>query len=94
MGITDSGFFRMVLTTGILYGVLADLFIFLVYHLFLRRVMDYYMAHVVQFLHFTAGIPQGIVIMILVLNLLIAAVAVVVPAGKILKSNIVNEIEK
>ena len=32
--------------------------------------------------------------MILVLNLLIAAVAVVVPAGKILKSNIVNEIEK
>lgn len=94
MGITDSGFFRMVLTTGILYGVLADLFIFLVYHLFLRRVMDYYMAHVVQFLHFAAGIPQGIVIMIMVLNLLIAAMAVIVPARKILKSNIVDEIEK
>ena len=94
MGITDSGFFRMLLTTGILYGVLADLFIFLVYHLFLRRVMDYYMAHVVQFLHFTAEIPQGIVIMVMVLNFLIAAMAVVVPARKILKSNIVNEIEK
>ncbi len=88
MGITDSGFFRMVLTTGILYGVLADLFIFLAYHLFLRRVMDYYMAHVVQFLHFTAKIPQGIVIMIMVLNLLIAVMAVVAPAGKILNDNI------
>ena len=84
----------MVLTNGILYGVLADLFVFLVYHLFLRRVMDYYMAHVVQFLHFTAEIPKGIVILIMMLNLLIAAMAVVVPARKILKSNIVDEIEK
>ena len=49
---------------------------------------------VVQFLHFTAEIPQGIVIMIMMLNLLIVAMAVVVLAGKILKSNIVNEIEK
>ena len=48
----------------------------------------------VQFLHFTAEIPQGIFIMIMMLNLLIVAMAVVVLAGKILKNNIVNEIEK
>ena len=74
------------------YGI-AVILLVISYHLFLRRVMDYYMAHVVQFLHFTAEIPQGIVIMIMVLNLLIAAMAVVAPAGKILKSHIVEEIE-
>lgn len=92
MGITDVGFFKMILTTGILYGLLADIFIFLIYNMVLRRVMDYYMAHVMQFLHFTAGIPQGTVVMVMVLNILIAAIAVIIPAGKIVKFNIVNEI--
>ena len=56
--------------------------------------MDYYMAHVVQFLHFTAGIPKGIMAAIMVLNILIAIIAVIIPARKIVKSNIINEIER
>ena len=93
MGITDIGFYGMILRTGILYGILADLFIFLLYNLVLRRIMDYYMAHVVQFLHFTAGIPNGIVVAVMVLNILIAVIAVCIPARKIVKSNIINELE-
>ena len=92
MGITDIGFYRMILSTGILYGVLADLFIFLIYNLLFRRIMDYYMAHVVQFLHFTAGVPNGIMVAVMILNIVIAVIAVSIPARKIVKSNIIEEL--
>lgn len=94
MGITDIGFYRMILRTGILYGLLADVFIFLIYNMVLRRVMNYYMAHVVQFLHFTAGVPNGIMAMIMIVNILIAVIAVLIPARKIVKSDIIREIER
>lgn len=92
MGITEAGFYKMILRVGILYGLLADVFIFLVYNLLFRRVMDYYMVHVVQFLHITAGIPAGVFVMIMVFNVLIAALAVMIPAGKIAAGDIIEEI--
>ena len=92
MGITDSGFYKMILQTGILYGVLADVFIFLLYNLILRRVMDYYMAHVLQLLHLTSAIPNMVLIGIMLLNIVIAAAAVMLPARKMIKTNIINEI--
>ena len=92
MGITNSGFYKMILQTGLQYGVLADVFIFLSYNLVLRRIMDYYMVHVVQFLHITASVPNIIMAGVMVLNLLIAVVAVFVPARKIVKEDIINVI--
>lgn len=92
MGITGGGFYRMILWTGILYGILADVLIFFTYHLALRSVMDYYMTHVVQFLHLTAGIPAGVFAMVMVMNVLIAAAAVMIPARKIAAGDIVAEI--
>lgn len=94
MGITDSGFYKMILQTGILYGVLADIFIFLLYNLVLRRVMDYYMAHVLQFLHLTSDVPNLVLIGIMVLNVVIAVVAVMFPAWKMGRENIINEIRR
>ncbi len=94
MGITDSGFYKMILQTGILYGVLADIFIFLLYHLVLRRVMNYYMAHVLQFLHLTSNVPNLVLIGIMVLNVVIAVVAVMFPAWKMGRENIINEIRR
>ena len=94
MGITDRGFYTMILQTGILYGLLADVFIFLLYHLVLRRVMDYYMAHVLQFLHLTSNVPNLILIGIMVMNVGIAVVAVMFPAWKMGRENIINEIRK
>ena len=92
MGITDSGFYKMILQTGILYGVLADVFIFLLYNLILRKVMDYYMAHVLQLLHLTSAVPNMVLIGIMLLNIVIAAAAVLFPARKMIKTNIINEI--
>ena len=92
MGITDSGFYKMILQTGILYGVLADVFIFLLYNLILRRGMDYYMAHVLQLLHLTSAVPNIVLIGIMLLNIVIAAAAVMFPARKMIKTNIIDEV--
>ena len=91
MGITDSGFYKMILQTGVLYGLLADLFIFLLYNLVLRRVMDYYMAHVLQLLHLTSAVPNMVLIGIMLLNIVIAAAAVLFPARKMIKTNIIKK---
>lgn len=83
----------MIIRTGLLYGVFADILVFVVYHLVLRRMMDYYMMHIVQFLHLTAGIPAWVAAAVMSLNILIAVIAVLVPAGKIVGTDIVKELE-
>lgn len=93
MGITDAGFYRMILKTGIMYGLLADLFIFLLYNMFLRRVMDYYMMHIVQFLHLSSGVPDLVMAGVMALNIVIASAAVFVPARRMLKENVIDEIK-
>lgn len=92
MGITDSGFYRMVLGAGISYGIFTDVFIFLIYHIFLRWMMDYYMAHILKFLHFTAAVPMGVFGMVFVLNLFVSMIAVMIPAGKILKAGVIENL--
>lgn len=94
MGITDSGFYKMILQTGILYGLLADALIFVCYHYIFRRVMDYYMAHVVQFLHVTTTVPNMVLAGIMVLNVVLAIVAVMIPARKMIRENIISEIRR
>lgn len=92
MGITDAGFYKMILRTGIVCGILTDVFVFLIYHLLFRRWMDYYMVHVVQFLHITAGIPAGVFVTIMASNMLIVVLAVMLPAGKIAAGDIISGI--
>lgn len=94
MGITDAGFYRMVLQAGLLYGALTDVVIFLVYTHILRRMMDYYMAHVVQFLHVQAGVPNVAFIGIMALNIAAAVGAVMFPAWRLVKGNIISEISR
>ena len=73
-------------------GLLADLVIFLLYHLFLRRVMDYYMIHIVQFLHIQAGVPVPVWGGLMILNLIIAVIAVLLPARKLIHESVVSEL--
>ncbi|HIY64631.1 MAG TPA: FtsX-like permease family protein [Candidatus Mediterraneibacter stercoripullorum] len=67
--------------------------IILLYNMFLRRVMDYYMAHVVQFLHLSAGVPNMVLAGVMLLNLGIASAAVFVPARRMLRENVIDEIK-
>ena len=93
MGITDSGFYRMILKTGVTYGLLADIVIFLLYNLLLRRVMDYYMAHIVQFLHIQASVPNWVWGGLMILNIIIAVIAVLLPARRLIRGNIIKELK-
>ena len=54
--------------------------------------MDYYMAHVVKFLHFTATISLATLIGIMLLNIAVAVIAVYIPARKIIGENVYNQI--
>lgn len=92
MGITDGGFYRMILRTGILYGFLADVFICVIYQFLLFGLMEYYLQHVVQFLHLTAEVPAGVLVLVMVMNVAVSAAAVIVPARKIAVGEIVREI--
>ena len=56
--------------------------------------MDYYMAHVLQFLHLTSNVPNLVLIGIMVLNVVIAVVAVMFPAWKMGREKIISEIRK
>lgn len=76
-----------------MYGLLADLFIFLLYNMFLRRVMDYYMMHIVQFLHLSSGVPDLVMAGVMALNIVIASAAVFVPARRMLRENVIDEIK-
>ena len=83
MGITVApGFYKMILQTGILYRLSTDAFIYRLYNRVLRRVMNYDMAHVLQFLHLTSNVPNLVLIGIMVLNVVIAVAAVMFPAWK------------
>mgnify|MGYP007100445387 CR=1 FL=1 len=56
--------------------------------------MVYYMAHVLQFLHLTSNIPNLALIGIMILNVGIAVMAVMFPAWKMIKENIISEIRR
>lgn len=92
MGITKIRFYRMIVKIGLWYGVCTDAVLFLLFHLVLRRGMDYYMVHVVQFLHVTAGVPIGLFWGMMLLNVILALAAVMVPAHKLLKQGLIEEI--
>ena len=56
--------------------------------------MNYYLAHVLQFLHYTTNIPNLVLNGIMVLNVVIAVVAVMIPAWKMGRENIISEIRR
>lgn len=68
--------------------MLVDVFIFWLYHLVLRRMMVYYMAYVLQFLHLTSNIPNLALIGIMILKV---GIAVMIPAWKMGRENIISE---
>ena len=73
--------------------MLADAAIFLLDNLVLRRVMDYDMVHIVQFLHIQAGVPAWILCGLMILNIIIAVIAVLLPARKLIQESIINELK-
>lgn len=94
MGITDIGFYRMLVLEGLRYGVCANLTMLALYALVLKGVLNYYMQHVVQFLHIQAEVPAALFAAVVCINFAIACLAVLLPGRRIAGGEIIGEIRR
>lgn len=93
MGITDSGFRRMLLKEGLRYGIYADLLMLVVYF-FVQKMLYYFMIHVYRYLQPVAWITVGPLSAMLVLNVVICVLAVEWAGQEVLRESVIAEIEQ
>ena len=87
MGITDSGFLRMLTKEGLRYGIYSSI-IMLVLYFIVQKVLYYFMTKVYLYLHPQMMIPVGYLIFMVVLNLVICIAAMIISGKNILKQSI------
>lgn len=93
MGITDTGFMKMLAKEGLRYGIYSSLAMMIMYF-FVQKMLYYFMLHVYFYLH-----PQGMIspapyAAMVILNLVICVSAVLVSGRSILKQQIIEEIRE
>lgn len=93
MGITDTGFMKMLAKEGLRYGIYSSLAMTIMYF-FVQKMLYYFMLHVYLYLH-----PQGMIspapyAAMVILNLVICVSAVLVSGRSILKQQIIEEIRE
>lgn len=93
MGITDSGFYKMMMREGILYGIYASLLMLGVY-LAAKRLLLYLMVHVYRYLQPTGSVDLPVIIGVIGVNLLVSTAAVILPSREIVRGNIIQEINE
>lgn len=92
-GITDAGFCKMILREGLLYGIFASIITIIgsllgqLAVLFMVKTSYLYISP-----HFTINLGKYLIIILL--NIVIALIATILPSLKILKMSIVEEIKK
>ena len=93
MGITDSGFRKMLLKEGLRYGVYSGIFMILLY-LVVQKILYYAMVHVFLYLHPGTSLSILPILLMSGLNLLICLGAVLYSGREILLENIIDEIRR
>lgn len=89
MGITDSGFLRMLLKEGMRYGIYSSI-VMLVMYFIVQKVLYYFMIKVYLYLHPQGMIQAGYPIGMMSLNLIICIAAMIVSGKNILKQSILE----
>ena len=89
MGITDSGFLRMLLKEGMRYGIYSSI-VMLVMYFIVQKVLYYFMIKVYLYLHPQGMIQAGYLIGMVSLNLIICIAAMIVSGKNILKQSILE----
>lgn len=87
MGITDSGFLRMLAKEGMRYGVYSSIVMFLLYFI-VQKVLYYFMTKVYLYLHPQRMISAGYLVCMAALNLVICIAAMIISGKNILKQSI------
>ena len=86
MGITDTGFLRMLTKEGMRYGLYSSI-VMLVMYFIVQKVLYYFMTKVYLYLHPQMMIPVGYLVCMVVLNLVICIVAMIISGKNILKQS-------
>lgn len=91
MGITDSGFRKMLAKEGLRYGIYSSLVMLFVYFI-VQKILYYFMMHIYLYLHpkaFISWIPLTVMI---VVNIVICITAVLVSGREVLRQQVIEEI--
>ena len=84
MGITDSGFLRMLLKEGLRYGIYAGAATVILYWI-VQKVLYYFMTKVYLYLHPQGTIAPGYLIVVAALDVLLCAGAMTLAGRKMLR---------
>ena len=93
MGITDSGFRKMIAKEGLRYGIYSGITVMIVYSV-IQKILYYFMVHVYLYLHPQPVISRGVLVVVLLLNLGICVGVTLLSGETILKKQIIEEIRE
>lgn len=91
MGITDSGFRKMIAKEGLRYGIYSGSTVLIVYFI-VQKILYYFMVHVYLYLHPRPLISCEVLVTVLVLNIGICVSITLLSGETILKKQIIEEI--
>lgn len=93
MGITDTGFRKMLAKEGVRYGIYSSA-VMVVLFLIEQKILYYFMVHVFLYLHPDTSLQVWPVILMVVINIGICVGAVLVSGESVLKQQIIEEIRE
>ena len=91
MGVTDSGFMKMMIIEGIRYGIYASILTLFAF-IFVRKAILYFLQHVYLYIYSSGNVSFYIIAVVLMTNIFIGVLAICIPARRILKDKIKEEI--
>lgn len=91
MGITDSGFLKMMAKEGLRYGIYSGAVVFILY-IIVQKIMYYFMVHIYLYLHPQEFISMAVLPAVLLFNVALCTVVTLLSSGGILKQQIITEI--
>lgn len=93
MGITDTGFKKMIAKEGLRYGIYSGITVLLCYFI-IQKVLYYFMVHVYLYLHPKAFISWEVLAAVILLNIVICVCVTLVSGKAVLKEQIAEEIKE
>ncbi|HIU75059.1 MAG TPA: ABC transporter permease [Candidatus Pelethocola excrementipullorum] len=91
MGITNKRFWFMLMGEGILYGMLSSIMMIGV-SMICQTIIKYVLEHVYLYINVRYSVNIPLYIMMIMINMILALGAVLMPARNMLKNNIISEL--
>lgn len=93
MGITEYDFFRMLLKEAVKYGIYTCMLICILHFGIVQRIISYMLIHVYGYLNHITRVADALILMVFACVFLMMILSVAIPARRILKSNLTEELK-